>query len=86
MILAKKAILKKWKSVPVFAIWLRDPSYMLPLEELKYKILDRQKIFVKIWNPIKSIINNLDLELLNVLVVKIRGAFDILHVNFSTRN
>ncbi len=56
MILAKKVILQKWKSEsgPVFEVWLRDPSYVLPLEELRYKISDRQKIFSRIWNSIKS--------------------------------
>ncbi len=36
----KKAILQKWKSesVPVLKVWLRDLSYVLPLEELRYKI------------------------------------------------
>ncbi len=56
-------ILQKWKSesVPVFEVWLRDLSYVLPLEELRYKISDRQKIFSRIWNPIKCLINNFDL-------------------------
>lgn len=58
MILAKRAILQKWKkeSGPTFETWIRELSNVLPLEELRYKLVNRPMIFQKIWSPIKSLI------------------------------
>lgn len=57
MILAKKAILQKWKNES----GLRELANVLPLEELRYKLANRPKTFKKIWNPIKLLIGNLEL-------------------------
>lgn len=60
MVLAKKAILQMWKkeSVSTFEMWVKELSSVLHLEELRYNLYKKPKIFAKIWNPIKIFIGS----------------------------
>lgn len=53
VIIAKRMILRLWKSVttPTFENWLSELTGVLHLERLRYSLLNKLKIFYKIWQP-----------------------------------
>lgn len=59
MIIAKRVILKEWKSAapPCFKRWLNDMVSCLYLEEVRFSLSTSQDKFEKIWGPYISYIN-----------------------------
>ena len=53
MVIAKRVILRKWKSVspPCYKKWLNDMVSCLYLEEIRYTLSNNSAKFLKIWGP-----------------------------------
>ncbi|CAI5656405.1 unnamed protein product [Oreochromis niloticus] len=53
MIVAKRLILRAWKSPspPLFRVWLREMIACLYIEEVRYRLADTHVKFVEIWGP-----------------------------------
>lgn len=53
MVVAKKMILKLWKSdtVPQFKIWLSEVIGILHMEKVRYGTMDNLNTFSDIWQP-----------------------------------
>ena len=53
MVVAKKMILKLWKSdtVPQFRIWLSELIGILHMEKVRYGMMDNLNTFSDIWQP-----------------------------------
>ena len=51
--LAKKCILTLWKtdSIPNEHMWMAQIMSLLPLERLKYEMLDKAEVFLEVWSP-----------------------------------
>ena len=53
-LLAKRLILQQWKSEssPSFKQWLRDLGNVLHMERIRYSIIKKDDLFMKIWQPL----------------------------------
>lgn len=62
VIIAKRLILRLWKSetAPTFKDWLSELTGVLHLERLRYGLLNRLKVFFKIWQPFLDHLAQLD--------------------------
>ena len=53
VIIAKRLILRLWKSetVPTFQEWLSELTGVIHIERVRYGLLNKLRVFYKIWQP-----------------------------------
>ena len=65
MVIAKKMILKLWKSdtVPQFKIWLDELISILHMEKVRYSMMDNLDTFSDIWQPFLAHLDKYNMDL-----------------------